>query len=55
MEFTVKGIHSNVTNCIHHQKLVEIYIHNEILLSYKKEYIRISANEVDDTGPYYTE
>ena len=32
-----------------------IYIHNEILLSYKIEHIWVSANEVDEPRPYYTE
>ena len=32
-----------------------VYIHNEILLSNKKECICISSNEVDETGAYYTE
>ena len=32
-----------------------VYIHNGILLSYKKECIWISSNEVDETGAYYTE
>ena len=33
MEFTVKGIHSNMANCIHHQKLVEIHINNGMFSS----------------------
>ena len=32
-----------------------VYIHNGILLSYKKEHIWVSSNEVDETGAYYTE
>ena len=32
-----------------------IYTHNGILLSYWKEHIWISSNEVDKTGSYYTE
>ena len=32
-----------------------IYIHNEILLSYKIEHIWVSSNEVDENGAYYTE
>ena len=32
-----------------------VYIHNEILLSYKKEHIWVSSNEVDETGAYFTE
>ena len=30
-----------------------IHIHNGILLSYKKEHIWVSSNEVDETGTYY--
>ena len=30
-------------------------MHNEILLSYMKEYIWVSSNEVDETGACYTE
>ena len=30
-------------------------VHNGILLSYKKEHIWISSNEVDETGACYTE
>ena len=36
-------------------KEVVIHIHNGILLSYKKEHIWVSSNEVDETGTYYTE
>ena len=32
-----------------------VHIHNGILLSYLKECIWISSNEVDETGAYYTE
>ena len=32
-----------------------VYIHNGILLNYKKEHIWVSSNEVDETGAYYTE
>ena len=32
-----------------------VYIHNGILLHYKKEHIWVSSNEVDETGAYYTE
>ena len=32
-----------------------VYIYNGILLSYKKEHIWVSSNEVDKTGAYYTE
>ena len=31
------------------------HIHDGILLSYKKEHIWVSSNEVDETGAYYTE
>ena len=36
-------------------KEVVAYIQNGIILSYKKEYIWVSSNEVDKTGAYYTE
>ena len=36
-------------------KEVVVNIHNEILLSYKKEYIWVSSNEVDETEADYTE
>ena len=36
-------------------KEVVVYIHNGILLSYKKEHIWVSSNEMDETGAYYTE
>ena len=36
-------------------KEVVVHIHNGILLSYKKEHIWVSSNEVDETGAYYTE
>ena len=36
-------------------KEVVVHIHNGILLSYKKEYIWISSNEVDEPGVHYTE
>ena len=32
-----------------------VYIHNGILLSYKKEHIWVSSNEVDETGAYYSD
>ena len=32
-----------------------VYVHNGILLSYYKECIWISSNEVDETGAKYTE
>ena len=35
-------------------KKVLVHIHNGILLSYKKEHILVSSNEVDETGAYYT-
>ena len=35
-------------------KEVLVHIHNGILLSYKKEHILVSSNEVDETGAYYT-
>ena len=34
-------------------KKVVVHIHNGVLLSYKKESIWISSNEVDETGAYY--
>ena len=34
---------------------VVVHMHNGILLSYKKEHIRVSSNEADETGAYYTE
>ena len=36
-------------------KKAVVHIHNGVLLSYKKEHIRVSSNEVDETGAYYTE
>ena len=36
-------------------KKAVVHIHNVILLSYWKECIWISSNEVDETGTYYTE
>ena len=32
-----------------------LHLHNGVLLSYKKERIWVSSNEVDETGAYYTE
>ena len=32
-----------------------VYTHNGILLSYKKEHIWVSSNEVDEIGAYHTE
>ena len=36
-------------------KEVVVYMHNGILLSYKKEHIWVSSNEVDEPSTYYTE
>ena len=36
-------------------KGIVVHIHNGILLSYKKECIWVSSNEVDESGAYYTE
>ena len=36
-------------------KEVVVHMHNGILLSYKKEHIWVSSNEVDETGAYCTE
>ena len=36
-------------------KEVVVHIHNVILVSYKKEPFRVSSNEVDEIGAYYTE
>ena len=36
-------------------KEVVVRIHNGILLGYKKEHIRFSSGQVDETGAYYTE
>ena len=36
-------------------KEVLVHIYNGILLSYKKEYIWVSSNEVHETGYCYTE
>ena len=35
-------------------KEVVVHILNGILLSYKKEHIWVSSNEMDETGVYYT-
>ena len=35
-------------------KEVMVHIYNRILLSYKKEHIWVSSNEVDGIGAYYT-
>ena len=32
-----------------------VHVHDGILLSYKKEHMSVSSNEVDETGAYYTE
>ena len=36
-------------------KKVVVHIHSGMLLSYKKERIWVSSNEVDEIGAYYTE
>ena len=36
-------------------KEIVVHIYNGILLSYKKEHISVSSDEVDETGAYYTE
>ena len=36
-------------------KKIVVHILNGILLSYKKEHIWVSSNEVDEPGAYYTE
>ena len=36
-------------------KEVVVHMHNGILLSYKKEHIWVSSNEVDEPSTYYTE
>ena len=36
-------------------KEVVAHIHNEILLSHKKEHIWVSSNEVNEPRAYYTE
>ena len=36
-------------------KEVVVHKHNGILLRYVKECFRVSPNEVDETGAYYTE
>ena len=36
-------------------KEVVVYKHKGILLSYKKEHIWVSSNEVDEPRVYYTE
>ena len=36
-------------------KEITVYIHNEILLSHKKECIWVSSDEVDEPKIYYTE
>ena len=32
-----------------------VHVYNGILLSYKKEYIWVNSNEVDEPRAYYTE
>ena len=36
-------------------KEVVVQIHNGILLSHKKQHIRVSSNEVDEPRAYYIE
>ena len=36
-------------------KEIVVHVHNGILLSYKKEHIWVSLNEVDEPRVYYTE
>ena len=36
-------------------KKAVVHTHNGMLLSYKKEHIWVSSNEVDETGAHYTE
>ena len=36
-------------------KEVVVHTHNGILLSFKKEHIWVSSNEVDETEAYYTD
>ena len=36
-------------------KEVVVHMHKGILLKYKKKHIQSSANEVDETGAYFTE
>ena len=36
-------------------KEVMVYIHNGVLISYKKEHIWISSNEADQPITYYTD
>ena len=36
-------------------KEILVHIHNEILLSHKKEHIWLSSNKVDEPKAYYTE
>ena len=35
-------------------KGIVVHTHNEILLSYKKKFIWVSSNEVDEPVTYYT-
>ena len=37
------------------EKEVDVHTHNEMLLSYKKEHIGVSSNEVGEPRTYYTE
>ena len=34
---------------------IVVYVYNGILLSYKKQHIQVSSNEMDEPRPYYTE
>jgi len=36
-------------------KEVVVHVHSGILLSYKREHVWVSSNEVDETGADYTE
>ena len=36
-------------------KKAVVHTHNGILLSYKKEHVRFSSDEMDEAGAYYTE
>ena len=36
-------------------KEIMVYMHNGILLIYKKKHIWVSSNEVDEPRTYYTE
>ena len=36
-------------------KEVVVHMHNGILLSYKKEHLWVTSNEVDESRAYYTD